>query len=543
MAARSMEETAQDTVHAALAEVERVWDLVGLEGEERAERAEEVLRHLAKFVEKIASHETQQYRDLCQSVAEAEAIVAELCVELDLPAEGLPDGLTLLAKDERLAARTEELRAEKERRLETIIELECQLETLNEKLGIAAPDSVGDGACISQARIAELEEQIVQAESTLEMRKNNAQALVEKIWGLWARTGVDPTGSFEQGVAKGVDEMTLSEDTMSRLQSLHNDLEAEQDLLLRQIAQLKDQVAQMCAVLELPVEYSDSSNADLRTKSSQLEEQLAQLQQQRAENIGKFVQAAMAELREEWKSGYFDAAHQQAFSTQVLNQTLSEETLEMIQEETAQVRAYVSENQEIFQLIARREELRGKLEELDLKSSSTDRLNNRGGRLLQEEKLRKMANKELPKLSADLLARLSAFEEAHGSPFLVNGKPYSTVMQRQDKIEQAEKQRLKEDRQRAKKKELQMESHYGSIPRTPKRMRSATSVLTPSASRSKLTTPSRTPLATQNRAFPKFSSSHLVKPTGTSLSEDTLNFSEFSRGVAADARSSILPHT
>lgn len=66
------------------------------------------------------------------------------------------------------------------------------------------------------------------------------------------------------------------------------------------------------------------------------------------------------------------------------------------------LRKFYDDNKTIFELLEQRENFIMKIKELLQHANNPDRYHNRGGQLLMEEKERKMIQKKLPKIEAEL---------------------------------------------------------------------------------------------------------------------------------------------
>lgn len=75
----------------------------------------------------------------------------------------------------------------------------------------------------------------------------------------------------------------------------------------------------------------------------------------------------------------------------------------------------------LYELINECENLWEKGKELDQRANDPERLHNRGGQLLIEEKERKLIQKKLPKLEEQINDLIRIYEAENGEPFTING--------------------------------------------------------------------------------------------------------------------------
>ena len=151
-----------------------------------------------------------------------------------------------------------------------------------------------------------------------------------------------------------------------------------------------------------------------------------------------------------------------------------------------------------------------RLIELEDGSKNGDRYNNRGGRLLKEEKARNTIKKELPRLEATLKTHIYEVETETGTPFLVNGASYIDTIETQKHMRTRVKNNKMMSRKIMKNEKLEEELAWGHKPTTadPRFAASSTtprrtpSRLTRSRSgKDKLSTPARTNSSRKRRAL------------------------------------------
>jgi len=161
---------------------------------------------------------------------------------------------------------------------------------------------------------------------------------------------------------------------------------------------------------------------------------------------------------------------------------------------------YYDGNKEIFKLVERRETLFKTMEEFESRKNDTNRLANRGGALLKEEKIRKGINKELPKIEQKLTVQIGKWEEEHERSFLINGCHYMNIINNQWAAFNAQKEQEKVERHKRQQELMEKEMVYGSKPATtPKKrpMGGTTPMKTPKRMKMQdctTSTPSRLPL-------------------------------------------------
>ena len=106
----------------------------------------------------------------------------------------------------------------------------------------------------------------------------------------------------------------------------------------------------------------------------------------------------------------------------------------------------LKEYKPIIQKIERREQIKHERDELEASAQDPRRLLSKSSgsqNLLREEKVRRMVQKELPKIEQELKETLSEWEAMYGQPFLYHGEHYLQVIEKDAAWEQEKKDKMK----------------------------------------------------------------------------------------------------
>ena len=156
-------------------------------------------------------------------------------------------------------------------------------------------------------------------------------------------------------------------------------------------------------------------------------EEAARLERLKAERMGGLVEAVRREIAELWQRLHFTQAQRLLFRPQWLQPAVYDDALLALHEaERDRLQSVYAEWKPLLQLVEKRAEYRQQLSEHEISSADPDRLVSRQRTayllLKEEEKMRNMAGKWLPKLEAQLLERLERWEAEHGAA-LHAGRP------------------------------------------------------------------------------------------------------------------------
>lgn len=124
----------------------------------------------------------------------------------------------------------------------------------------------------------------------------------------------------------------------------------------------------------------------------------------------------------------------------------NDDTLHAHAEEISKLQLKLKEYKPIIQKIERREQIKHERDELEASAQDPRRLLSKSSgsqNLLREEKVRRMVQKELPKIEQELKATLSEWEAMYGQPFLYHGEHYLQVIEKDALYEQEKKDKMK----------------------------------------------------------------------------------------------------
>lgn len=110
------------------------------------------------------------------------------------------------------------------------------------------------------------------------------------------------------------------------------------------------------------------------------------------QNLEKFTLRMRDELLDLWDKCHVSDEERATFAP-LRSLDFTEELLERHESEVKRYESFFVENREIFDLLSRRAELWDRMGQLEVAATDSNRLNNRGGQLLKEEKERRQIQK------------------------------------------------------------------------------------------------------------------------------------------------------
>ncbi|GAC96261.1 microtubule associated protein [Pseudozyma hubeiensis SY62] len=222
-------------------------------------------------------------------------------------------------------------------------------------------------------------------------------------------------------------------------------LEAEKQRREMLIQDLYDELSELWAKFDVPEEEMDAFVMDHRGSTMDVIEayqaELEKMRQLKAQHMSLFITKTRERIATLWDSLFLtDEERQASFPPYFIDVSADadpnldeplptdeilashERMIDMLTEQV-QVKAPV------LKVIGRYKELLDEQRQLDESAQDGSRLlgrSNRGdpGRLLREEKMRKRVKIQKPKIEAELLKVIPAWEEERGEPFTINGVRY-----------------------------------------------------------------------------------------------------------------------
>ena len=172
------------------------------------------------------------------------------------------------------------------------------------------------------------------------------------------------------------------------------------------------------------------------------------------ENMGKFVQATRDELNKIWDSCYYGKEQRREFAP-AFSDDFTDDLLSAHESELDRMRGFYKDNEDIYKLVQKREQLWQKFVQLEVNMHGTKSISDvffgdyvylliqekdkdpnrlfsaRGGQLLKDQKLRQQLKKDLPKVEKELKKELEQWEEDHERYFVVADTRYLDTISRQ----------------------------------------------------------------------------------------------------------------
>ncbi|XP_065078930.1 protein regulator of cytokinesis 1-like [Ochlerotatus camptorhynchus] len=220
---------------------------------------------------------------------------------------------------------------------------------------------------------------------------------------------------------------------LTELRHLHEMIRSQFEDLKDNIDRIRDKLQNLWAYLAISpsaVKRFQKYNDYTQTTYDKLFAELDRCESLRRENIQAFVDRTRVEIVQWWEKCLKSQEERSRFST-FKSDVYNEDLLTLHEMELNDLKEFYRNNETIFQLVEQRKEMWEKMMSLEQKSNDPSRYNNRGGKLLEEEKERKRINVQLPKIENKLLEACKLYEVENKRKFTIFGECIEEVIREQ----------------------------------------------------------------------------------------------------------------
>ncbi|XP_062560143.1 protein regulator of cytokinesis 1-like [Armigeres subalbatus] len=220
---------------------------------------------------------------------------------------------------------------------------------------------------------------------------------------------------------------------LTELRHLHEMVRSQSEDLKENIDRIRDKLQTLWTYLAISpsiVKRFQKYDDYTQTTYDKLFAELDRCETLRRENIQAFVDRTRVEIVQWWDKCLKSEEERSRFST-FKSDVYNEDLLTLHEMELSDLKEFYRNNEIIFQLVEQRKEMWEKMISLEQKSNDPSRYNNRGGKLLEEEKERKRINVQLPKIENKLLEACKRYELENKRKFTVFGEYIEEVVREQ----------------------------------------------------------------------------------------------------------------
>ncbi|CAH1099643.1 unnamed protein product [Psylliodes chrysocephalus] len=278
----------------------------------------------------------------------------------------------------------------------------------------------------SSTELADIQAYIEKLEQETFDREEKFYSVKEKIIEIVTELEYIPSTKFESDViGQNESKFVITDNNMRALDKFYYNIQKELEDVKEEIGTLRNKIEQLWVLLDLEfIEREDFRKKYTGNSKKTLEALRTELQrcvQLKKANIKVFIDKLRQELSEVWSQCHCSESVKNDF--RFLNSDCyTEDLLELHEVQLEKWRSYFEENRETLSLLDKHKSLWDRMIELENAANGPDRYNNRGGKLLREEKERNLLAKQIPKIEEILMEQAERYEARYGSPFLNYGE-------------------------------------------------------------------------------------------------------------------------
>lgn len=380
---------------------------IGLPSETVEERLGDIDECISTFLATIQKDVQEEFDKLCQYKQELLDQIQKMLSDLYLPAHIPDENITLLQHCKRLKTKFNELNVVREKRLTRWQELREKQTWLCIVLGIKTPTNKTKTDIPTEDELKELSRFVVDLEREEANRKKTYAELMDFLSSYMDQLEYIPQNKFEENIL--TEKPCYTESHLREMTKLKDKLKEVDASNRKRFEKLKSRLESLYERLDVDREEREEFlNSHSTCKPSLLAEmdlEIERYEELKKQNIGRFVQKTKQELEAEYDWCYVPEENRDGclkLSTDPSECT--EDLLEIFETALERAKKYREENKAVLEKFKSWSEMFDQLKELEENSNNPERLNNRGGQLLKEEKKRNRLKKGFEKLERELRA-------------------------------------------------------------------------------------------------------------------------------------------
>lgn len=450
--------------------MQKNWESIGYSKETRHMYYQQASNHLKELLNDMLGESQTKKELMLKKIKELLKQTTELHAELHLDmVHKTYEHIPLCEVEEMLLADVQNLEHMKQERMTLLKELLAKEHDICEKLG-AKKLNIFTNVLPTEQELESFKSYLHQQENEKIRLENIFVDLRYSILELMGDLDISLCSSFEQLVCDNPEEFVFSTNNMGKLKEFKDKLMEQMEETKCRVEKMREDLMALWKYLDEPSDVCQSfldkhfgySTGTINALSTEIN----RCKEKRKENIFRYVTQVRHELMNLWDLCRYCDVERNAFAPFYSN-TFTEDLLILHELEVERLRKFYNENRMIFDLLDQRENLLKKIKELLQRANDPDRYHNRGGQLLMEEKERKVIQKKLPKIEAELKQLISEYEAAHDQIFTINGTSLENVLAESWENINLEKKTMIKARKEAKDKSVKKSPLLNSSKRTP----------------------------------------------------------------------------
>eukprot|EP00093_Oithona_nana_P011286 11286.XXX_371448_373447_1 [CDS] Oithona nana genome sequencing. len=318
----------------------------------------------------------------------------------------------------------------------------------------------------TDANLKQIERHTQSLKELRSKREGEFEALTYEIRNLYEKLELEPRNSKERHIiCDSIETIVLSSEILETTKSILQDLQDEMQTNKEAAIEILSKMTKISEKLNLPCDLASKKRDFYCTRVvAELQEDLAQLEQERKKHMKVFIESAANELEQMWDNCFVSDTEKQIFKAQLDQNPDDEEfVLEQYESQVQTWSKYHDQHQLIISKVTEWKTLWADKLQLETCKNDPGRLGNFKA-LREEEKREKRVKNKLPKVVEDIERLAKQYKSDTGKDFLIDGMVFTDInTYQQTKHDEEVKQ--ERDKKKLEKEKLKMLEHtYGTLP-------------------------------------------------------------------------------
>jgi len=466
-----------EKVRETVEKLDRLWQTMGFSIDEKNERTDMITYHFNELAGKMLSEETEVLEKFEANIGRYQKEIDELNSELGNEKFEYSGPETLMQKENILSSELKSLSAQKEKRMVELFELKHKQQELCDKM-LRHPVFVSSDKIPTAYDLELLRDDIKKLEQTRKTRWEEFRTLRREICQNYELIGEVPLESFSKEIlTEEADSfMALNPDNLIELRS-------QKDALLERKSKReleKKHYEQRIFALARRLKKSEGficalNKEDLSEKwILRLKDEFEKLETEKFAKITELVQVCREEIANLWEKMYFNQEQRDEF-VDFYSEDYSEALLTSHEEECRKLNDQFEQHRNMYKGIDQWTEMFAKYRKMKELEKDPDRFkNNRGGKLLKQQKEMALIKRKLPGLENQLIEDIEEWQKEHERVFLVDGVTFDQYRRSQWAAIEENEILEKVERNAKRKKQLAVDMVFGTVTPTKSKLGSTT---------------------------------------------------------------------
>ncbi|XP_065172581.1 protein regulator of cytokinesis 1-like [Atheta coriaria] len=394
----------------------------------RAEWCNTYLKEMKHAMLEMHTDLEERQRNMQQVIIDLRTKVNDLTFELGIPTN-YPHEPNLYQEENKLRSYCVDLEEQLKRKHEDVQTLLKRQENICAILG-KQPKALTEKPLPSAETLENFVSYIESLEDECFLREEKFTTIQFELQSLAAEIDYDAVNEFEQQIlcadSNANTKFEVNDKNMIKLVAFQQSLQQHANNVKTEVAIFIEKINELFKTLETDEKYCvaffNSHKGYNKIAVAALKGEIKRLSELKKANIEMLVKRAQAQLTAQWdKCHYSEKQRKSAINFD--DDLYTESMLTVLQNELQRLTKHYEDNINLYESVQKYDETWRRVNELETPEQGQSRFRNRGGKLLLEEKERKVARKRLERLEQTIVKLGEEYAQQYREEFTYNGLP------------------------------------------------------------------------------------------------------------------------